>query len=84
MQTDATPEGAINDGKEVIDINFGIAMVIPAQRIFEILAQFSEQEGREADDVRKNRGRFVVLDSPQSSNVAVHTVQMSPNPPTIK
>jgi hypothetical protein len=55
LESDAT----VNDGKQKVGVNFGIAMVIPAEKINEVLKQFTEQERLEADDARKRNDRVV-------------------------
>lgn len=42
------PDAIVEDGKRKLAINFGIAMVIPAEKICEILTQFDQSEKHQA------------------------------------
>jgi hypothetical protein len=54
---DLESDAVVNDGKEKQHVNFGIAIVTPADKIAEVLEQFSEAEKFEAEDAR-NRKRI--------------------------
>lgn len=47
-------DAVVDDGKEIIHINMGIAMVVPADKIFELLAMFTREEQIEALRVRSS------------------------------
>jgi hypothetical protein len=51
---EAELDATADDGKERLPINFGIAMVIPAEKIGEVLTQFDDEEKREASETRTN------------------------------
>jgi hypothetical protein len=51
LESDAT----VDEGKQSIGVNFGIAMVIPSEKIGEVLDQFIEQERLEAEDARRKK-----------------------------
>ncbi len=55
-----------DDGKDKIHINAGIAMVIPAEKIIEVLGRFEWQERIEAEDVREKR--LSVVSHEQTTN----------------
>jgi hypothetical protein len=52
---DVEPDGIADDGKRKFGINLGIAMVIPAEKIWEMLAQFANQEEIEGTDIRERQ-----------------------------
>jgi hypothetical protein len=53
--SDIEPDSVVDDGKEKLHINTGIAMVIPAEKILEILTGYMNEEVIEADDIRKKK-----------------------------
>jgi hypothetical protein len=52
---DAELDEIADDGKRKLPINLGIAMVIPAEKISEVLAQFDKEEEKEALETGMNR-----------------------------
>jgi hypothetical protein len=52
---DAESDVEVDDGNEKVGVNFGIAMIIPADKIIEVLEQFAEGERLEADDARRRK-----------------------------
>jgi hypothetical protein len=64
---DLESDAIVNDGKQKIGVNFGIAMVIPAEKIKEVLKQFTETERLEAEDARKR----CIADNSNTPNVTV-------------
>ncbi len=67
---DLESDAIVNDGKQRIGVNFGIAMVIPAEKINEVLKQFAETERLEEADARRGRS-FVVTENLNTPNVTV-------------
>lgn len=67
--SDVEPDAIADDGKTKVSINLGIAMVIPAEKINEMLIQFAEQEKLEATELRRRRC-FAIPDSAPSGGVA--------------
>lgn len=55
-------DAVVDDGKEKVHINMGIAMVIPADKILELLAVFSREEETEAERVRSSKQVLVDAD----------------------
>lgn len=50
---EASVDAIADDGNEKLPINLGIAMVIPAEKIGEVLTQFDDEEKREASEARR-------------------------------
>jgi hypothetical protein len=59
---DPEPDATVNEGNQKLGVNFGIAMVIPAEKITEVLGQFSEAEKLEAEDTRNRKLSRVIPD----------------------
>jgi hypothetical protein len=66
---DVEMDAVADDGKTKVGVNFGIAMVIPAEKINEMLVQFAEQEKLEATELSRRRC-FVIPDSTPTGGVA--------------
>jgi hypothetical protein len=64
---DLESDAIVTDGKQKIGVNFGIAMVIPAEKINEVLKQFTETERLETEDAR----RRCIADNFNTPNVTV-------------
>jgi hypothetical protein len=77
---DLESDAVADDGKQNVGVNFGIAMVIPAEKIHEVLTQFAEQERLEADDARKKQGLSVMLNSSYSPNVTAQITTVKGTP----
>lgn len=73
-------DAVVQDDKQRLDVNFGIAMVVPAEKINGILARYAEEESFEAEDARRNRSRFIVQDAVNTPNVTVGMVSTTSNP----
>jgi hypothetical protein len=52
---DAESDEIADDGKRKLAVNLGIAMVIPAEKIAQVVAQFDREEEKEALETRMNR-----------------------------
>jgi hypothetical protein len=60
---DAAPDAIAEDGREKIEINTGIAIVIPAEKIVEVLAMFADEEAEAAERYRNKMRSHVAPDS---------------------
>jgi len=58
---DVAPDAVVED-KERVAINSGIAIVIPAEKIVEVLDRFKDEEEEEAKRVRMKKRSYVVPD----------------------
>jgi hypothetical protein len=74
--TDFESDAVANDGRQKIGVNFGIAMVIPAEKISEVLTQFSEQERLEVEETRKNQTGFIIQDVQDRPNVTAQVSEL--------
>ena len=59
------PEAVADDGREKFGVNMGIAIVIPAEKIIEILEQFATEEEQEAADFREKKRSVMTVGSPE-------------------
>jgi len=66
---DVEPDAVADDGKEEIGVNMGIAIVVPAEKIMEVLEQFMKEEEQEAERAREKKRSYVVMDSLPQPNV---------------
>jgi hypothetical protein len=72
---DVESDAIVNEGEQAIGVNFGIVMVIPAEKINEVLKQYTEEERLEAEDARKRSGRAL----PDTSKLSDSPTTPSPN-----
>lgn len=52
---DLEPDAVADDGKEKLHVNMGIAMVIPAEKIIEVLDRFTKEEEIEISEAREKK-----------------------------
>jgi hypothetical protein len=78
---EADPDTVVDDGKLKVAINYGIAMVIPAEKASQILAQFAEDEKRQASTDRATH-RYDLAPGGASSG-ANSTIGIPPDPLTV-
>jgi hypothetical protein len=57
------PDSVVEDAKERVTINSGIAIVIPAEKIVEVLDLFAMEDAEEAEQYRAENRSYVVPDS---------------------
>lgn len=60
---DIESDAIADDGNQKVSINFGIAMITPAEKITELLEQFSAVEKLEAEDARSRKRSRVLPDA---------------------
>jgi hypothetical protein len=52
---DVEPDATADDGKERLHVNMGIAMIVPAEKILEVLEQFAQEEAIEVQEIREKK-----------------------------
>jgi len=65
---DIAPDSVVEQAKERVAINSGIAIVIPAEKIVEVLNVFANEDAEEADRFRAKKLSMMVTDSLKGSN----------------
>lgn len=60
---DVEPDATADDGKERLNVNMGIAMVIPAEKLTEVIDQFTKEEEFEIADKRHAKSLLVGQDN---------------------
>jgi hypothetical protein len=82
---DIEPDVVADDGKEKLGINMGIAIVVPADKIVEVLGQFEKEEELEAEEFRKRKRSYIHVGSidqePNTTAQVTTTGLATPVPP---
>jgi len=72
---DKEPDTAMDRSQKKLGVNMGIAIVIPAEKIIDLLDQFGEEEEKEADEFRERKRSLAIVDTRARSNVTIGIAQ---------
>jgi hypothetical protein len=71
---DLEPDAIVNDGKEKLHVNMGIAIITPAEKIIEVLHQFTKEEELEIAEARDKKLSLSVGSLQPTANVTFGTL----------
>jgi hypothetical protein len=72
---DVEPDAAADDGKETIKVNMGIAMVIPEEKLTDVIGQFMNEEELEIAERRNAKRALVVPDAAPNTTFRVTNIE---------